>query len=108
VSEGASGAQSRGGLSSASGFPAVEEGKPAELLQFFPHLYLFPSWTDCSILTRSTGLNPTDYQPRIRSAPDGWCDGCIKGVFFCQPLEAKQKIQQSDRWQAFSGSRLRK
>jgi hypothetical protein len=90
VSEGASGAWSRGGLSSASGFPDVEEGKPAVLLQFLPHLFLFPSWTDCSILERNTYLNRTDYQPWNRSALDGWCDGRIR-EFFCQPLEAKQK-----------------
>jgi hypothetical protein len=38
---------------------------------------------------RNTYLNPTGYQPRNRSASDGWCDGRIE--FFRQPLEAKQK-----------------
>jgi hypothetical protein len=73
------------------GLPTRRGGQASWAASVFSHLFLFPSWTDCSILTCSTGLNPTDYRPRKRSAPDGWCDGCIKGVFFCQLLEAKQK-----------------
>jgi hypothetical protein len=72
------------------GLPGREGGQASCATSVFPHLFLFPSWTDCSILARSTDLNRTDYQPWNRSAPDGWCDGRIR-EFFCQPLEAKQK-----------------